>query len=62
MPKHAIAHRRRRGLPTKAKAKKMLSHGEVKGKPLTSAQKGMFGIIAGGRTPTKVRRLKRRRK
>ncbi|KKM04754.1 hypothetical protein LCGC14_1761120, partial [marine sediment metagenome] len=34
--------------PTKAKAKKMLAHGEVRGKPLTGPQKGYFGLLAGG--------------
>lgn len=33
---------------TKAKAKKILKHGEVKGHPLTKKQKGFFGARAGG--------------
>lgn len=33
---------------TKAKAKKILRHGEVHGKPLTKKQKGFFGARAGG--------------
>lgn len=44
---------------TKHKAKKMLRHGKVRGKRLTKKQKGLFGLIAGGKKPT---RLKRRRK
>lgn len=32
----------------KEKAKEMLRHGTVKGKPLTKAQKGYFGAVAGG--------------
>ena len=32
---------------SKAKAKKILKHGRVRGKPLTRAQKGMFGAAAG---------------
>ena len=30
-----------------AKAKKILRHGEVHGHPLTKAQKGLFGAVAG---------------
>jgi len=33
---------------TKAKAKKILRHGEVRGKRLTKKQKGFFGARAGG--------------
>jgi len=33
---------------TKAKAKKILNHGEVHGKPLTKKQKDFFGARAGG--------------
>lgn len=33
---------------TAHKAGKILEHGEVKGKPLTEAQKGLFGVIRGG--------------
>ena len=41
---------------TKAKAKKILRHGEVHGKPLTKKQKGFFGARVGG---TPVRRKKK---
>jgi hypothetical protein len=41
-------------LPSKKKAKKMLKDKEVKGKPLTKKQKGLFGMIAGGEKPTKL--------
>lgn len=34
--------------PSKAKAGKILEHGEVKGRPLTEKQKGFFGAIRGG--------------
>ena len=34
--------------PSRAKAKEMLSHGEVGGKALTGKQKGFFGALAGG--------------
>lgn len=33
---------------TKAKAKKILSHGSVRGKKLTPKQKRLFGARAGG--------------
>ncbi len=33
---------------TKTKAKEILRHGEVHGKPLTKKQKGFFGAMAGG--------------
>ena len=33
---------------TKTKAKKILKHGEVRGKKLTKPQKGFFGARAGG--------------
>ena len=33
---------------TRAKAKKILKHGSVRGHPLTKAQKGLFGARAGG--------------
>jgi hypothetical protein len=48
--------------PTPAKAKAILSDGEVRGNPLTAPQKGLFGAIAGGSprqgiggAPTKAR-------
>ncbi len=33
---------------TQTKARKILRHGEVRGSPLTKAQKGFFGARAGG--------------
>ncbi len=39
---------------TPEKAKQILRDGEVNGQPLTEAQRGMFGVIAGGGTPTKL--------
>ena len=36
------------GKLTQAKAKKIMKHGEVQGKPLTEKQKGFFGARAGG--------------
>ncbi len=41
------------------KAKKILRDKEVRGKRLTGKQKRLFGFIAGGGTPTKI---KKRRK
>lgn len=37
-----------------AKAKEMLKHGEVHGKALSKKQKGLFGLIAGGGSPSKM--------
>ena len=36
------------------KAGKMLEHGEVRGKPLSKKQKGLFGLIKGGKKPTRL--------
>ncbi len=33
---------------TPTKAGKILKHGKVHGKPLTKAQKGLFGAVRGG--------------
>lgn len=47
------------------KAKEIIRHGEVRGKPLTEKQKGLFGLIAGGGHPTRMdqaRALKRKSK
>lgn len=41
----------RKGAVSKAKAKEILKHGEVQGKPLTPKQKGLFGARAGGAPP-----------
>lgn len=40
---------------TKAKAKKILSDGSVRGKKLTKKQKGFFGARAGGQPMRRVR-------
>lgn len=37
----------RKGAPSPAKAREMLRDGTAHGKPLTTAQKGMLGAIAG---------------
>jgi len=36
-----------KGSPSPAKARKMLEHGFVKGKPITDKQKKLFGHLAG---------------
>lgn len=41
---------------TKRKAKTILEHGEVRGKRLTKRQKALFGLIAGGGRPTRLRK------
>ncbi len=38
--------------PTKARA--ILADGTVHGRPITTAQRGLFGLIASGRTPTRM--------
>lgn len=40
----------------KAKAKKILKDGKIKGKKLTKKQRGMFGMIAGGKTPRRAKK------
>jgi hypothetical protein len=49
--KKAVAAKKGKGLPSShvkvAKAKEILRHGEVHGKPLTKKQRGMFGAAAG---------------
>lgn len=42
---------------SREKARKILKHGEVGGKPLTKKQKGLFGARAGG---APVRRKKKK--
>jgi hypothetical protein len=39
---------------TQHKAGKMLKHGEVRGKPLTKKQKGLFGLVKGGKKPSRL--------
>jgi len=46
--------------PSRAKAGKILSDKEVRGKPLTEKQRGLFGLIASGKRPTKLRDRARR--
>jgi len=46
----------KKSLPTKDKAKEILHDGTVRGKPITTKQRGLFGIIMAGKTPTKVKK------
>ena len=39
--------------PSKRKARMMLKDDSANGQPLTSKQRGLFGIIASGKKPTK---------
>ena len=59
--------RSKRKVVSKAKAKKILKHGEVQDKPLTKKQEGYFGARAGGAPvrkakakPTRKRRSRRK--
>lgn len=38
---------------TQAKAKKILKHGSIRGRPLTKKQRGLFGARAGGKRARK---------
>lgn len=42
--------------PSQEKAKKMLHEGRANGRPLSTKQKHLFGMIAGGKRPTKVKK------
>lgn len=56
--KDALETRRKRGSPSRAKAREILSHGTVHGKPLTEAQRGFMGARASG-APMRRRRKRR---
>ena len=43
------------GVMSKAKAREMLEHGEVKGKRLTKKQRGLMGMVASGKKPRKAK-------
>ena len=45
----------KKSLPSQGKAKEILKDGTVRGKPITTKQRGLFGIILAGRKPTKVK-------
>lgn len=40
--------------PSAAKASTMLHDEKIRGKPITTKQRGLFGIIASGKTPTRA--------
>lgn len=42
--------------PSKAKAAEILHHGKVHGKPLTKKQRGLMGVIASGKKPTRAKK------
>lgn len=44
------------------KARKILRDKEVRGKPLTTAQRGLFGLIASGKRPTRISKVGGRRR
>lgn len=44
---------------TAGKAGKILRDGSIRGKPLTSKQEGLFGLIRGGKKPTRLSRMAR---
>ena len=46
---HSSSHSHRHPQVSSQKAKTILSHGEVRGHPLTKSQRGLFGCMAGGR-------------
>ncbi len=45
-----------KSLPTQGKAKEILHDGNVRGKPITTKQRGLMGIIVAGKVPTKVKK------
>lgn len=55
MPGHTKTEKRKKRL-TVGKAKKILRDNSAHGKPLTDRQKGLFGLIAGGEVPTRLKR------
>jgi hypothetical protein len=42
-------------MPTQDKARKMLHEGTANGQPLSKAQRGLFGVIASGRRPRRMK-------
>jgi len=51
-----MEHMKGGGVVSKAKARKMMRHGRVRGRPLTERQMGLFGLIAGGGKPSRLHR------
>lgn len=52
---------KRRRMPTMMKAKEMLRHGEVRGMSLSEKQKGLFGMLAAGKKPKKMKKSRKRK-
>ncbi len=44
---------------TKRKARLILHEGEVRGHKLTEKQRGLFGLVAGGGKPTRLRKKRK---
>lgn len=42
-------------LPSPEKAAKILEDGEIDGEPITDAQRKLFGLIADGKLPTRLK-------
>lgn len=49
---------KKRSLPSVAKAKQILEEGKIGGKSITPAQRGLFGLIAQGKRPTRLKKRK----
>ena len=58
MARHNKPHKKSH-LPSPEKAREILEHGEVHGKPLTKKQRGFMGMLAGGKKPTRTRKEKK---
>lgn len=54
MPRQSPKARKQSRSLSQEKAGEILRHGEVHGKPLTEKQKGLFGLIRGGKKPTRM--------
>ncbi len=46
---------KKKSLPTQGKAKEIMHDGTVRGKPITTKQRGLFGIIMAGKVPKKAK-------
>lgn len=57
--KKKVSKKARKGLTVK-KAKKILREGIAKGRKLTPKQKRFFGLIAGGRIPSRLKSRKKK--
>ena len=48
-----------RGPVSRPKAKQIMKEGAIGGKDLTKKQEGLFGLVAGGETPTRPEKPKK---